>query len=94
MNLNSALTKGAFYHLLIVSSKPYYSEGKGMQIVRDYALKSHFEAVPIIFKEKPTISLYQLLRISFIRGVDTQWDNICDCNSSIDELTHICYSLC
>lgn len=61
-------------------------EGKGMQIVRDYALKSHFEAVPIIFKEKPTISLYQLLRISFIRGVDTQWDNICDCNSSIDEL--------
>lgn len=61
-------------------------EGRGMQMINDYKLKSHFEAIPIIFKERPTISLYQLLRISFIRGVDTQWDNICDCSSSIDEL--------
>ena len=61
------------------------AEGKGLQLVQDYKLKSHFEAVPYIFKDKPTIQLYQLLRISFIEGVDTRWEQACSTFSSVDE---------
>lgn len=60
-------------------------DGKGLQLVQDYKLKSHFEAIPYIFKEKPTIQLYQLLRISFIEGVDTRWEQACSKFSSVDE---------
>lgn len=62
------------------------AEGIGMKLVIEKKLTTHFDAIKYIFTEKPIITLYQLLRITFIEGVDTKWEAVCGSYSSVDEL--------
>lgn len=61
-------------------------EGRGMQLVKDYGLKNHYQALPHILREKPRLYLSGFMRISFIRGIDTAWDQLCASATTLDEL--------
>lgn len=61
-------------------------EGRGLQMVRDYDLKNHYQALPRIVTEKPKMYLSGFMRISFIRGIDTAWDGLCGTSNTLDEL--------
>lgn len=65
-------------------------EGKGLQMVREHNMKSHYDAIPLVFSKKPEISLAQFMRISFIPGIDSQWETICREYTSIEELVQNC----
>lgn len=67
-------------------------EGKGLQMVKEHSMSSHYEAIPYIFSKKPEISLSEFMRISFIPGIDSQWETICGDSTSIDELINRCDS--
>lgn len=52
-------------------------DANGYSLVQQYQLKSHFDVVPILFKDKPKVRLPQLFRLAFIYGVDSEFDSIC-----------------
>ena len=53
--------------------------------VNEYKLKSHLDAVPYLFREKPEVTLPMLMRLLFIEGIDTMWQSVCDRYSSVEE---------
>lgn len=69
---------------------PGIREGKGLQLVQNYDLQSHFEAIPHIFSEKPKMSLASFMRIAFIPGIDSKWEDVCGSCTSVDELYEKC----
>lgn len=65
-------------------------EGRGLQMVREYGLRTHYDAIPRIFSEEPEIWLGDFMRISFIPGIDSQWLNICERFATLEELREGC----
>lgn len=61
-------------------------DGKGLRLVREHKLGSHFEALPLLLSEKPTMYLSDYMRICFIPGVDTAWHSLCGNASTIEDL--------
>jgi len=57
-----------------------------LNLVKEKSLSCHFDAIPILCKEKPRVSLYNLLRMCFIEGIDTGWKNVVEDNETVDEL--------
>ena len=53
-----------------------------LKLISSNKLTSHFQAIPHLFQSKPKISLYEYMRLCFIKGIDTSWANVVgDCIS-------------
>lgn len=62
-------------------------EAKALSLVKSYKLTSQFEALPKILPDsKPKVSLYNFLRMCFIKGMDTTWGQVVGENETIEEL--------
>lgn len=61
--------------------------GIGLQYASTHNLSSHFEAIPLLYKEeKPKVSLAMFLRCACIYGINTEFDNIAGTYSTVEEL--------
>lgn len=58
----------------------------GLRYATQHKMKSHFEAVPLIWSVTPTVTLYQYLRCCFIPGVDTRWAEVAEKCDNIDDV--------
>lgn len=65
---------------------PGVKEGRGLQLVEEYRLENHYQALQYILGSKPKITLACFMRISFIPSVDKTWNSLCEGASSLDEL--------
>lgn len=65
---------------------PGIKEGNSYKIVREHQLTNYFDAIPIIFKEKPKIHLSMLFRFAFIFGINDEFDLICKDYVTVDEV--------
>lgn len=54
-------------------------------LVRDFKIKSQYEAIPHILTEKPTVTLFEFLRMSFIKGVDKGWAEVTEKCVTLDD---------
>ena len=61
---------------------------RALSLVQNYNLSTQYQAISHILKDKPTVSLYNFLRMSFIKGVDTGWSEVANKCTSLDE----CYT--
>lgn len=57
-----------------------------LKIIRGNHLSSHFGEIPYILEEKPSVSLYDFMRMTFIRGIDTGWSAIAREYENLDDL--------
>ena len=62
------------------------AEATAEKIVKSRGLTNHYAALPEILQEKPRISLYTFLRLSFIEGVDTSWGEVTDTYKTLDDI--------
>lgn len=61
--------------------------GIGTQYATSNNLTSHFDAIPLLYKEsKPKVTLAMFLRCACIYGIDSEFDSIAGTYSSVTEL--------
>ena len=65
---------------------PGIKEGRGLALVKENGLKSHYEALPHIITNKPRMTLADYMRISFIPGIDNTWVSLCEGKTSVEEV--------
>lgn len=53
-------------------------EGKAKKMVKENGLHSHWEAIPILYDNKPELTLLLFLRCCFIYGIDSELSAIAD----------------
>lgn len=57
-------------------------EKTAYKTMRENGLSRCYDIIPIVFKEKPSVSLPRLFKFGFVFGLDTEYEDICkDCNS-------------
>ena len=64
-------------------------DATALKIVKENKLKSHLDAVPIIYKTKPRVSFYNVMRMCFIEGIDTGWAHVVGNCESLDDLLKV-----
>lgn len=69
-------------HKIDVLAKRFGIKGFGVAsartMIRQHDMKSHLEAIPIWFKEKPELSLYEIGEICLIKGHQKKWRAYCE----------------
>lgn len=61
-------------------------EGNGYRVVKERNLTNHFDAIPYILDEKPTITTKDLFQLLFIFGAGTEFDSYCAEYDTVDEI--------
>lgn len=61
-------------------------EGKSLELIKRHNIKRHTDAIPYLYKDKPTIDIVTFMRINCIKGIDSQWSTICADLNSIEEV--------
>lgn len=60
-------------------------EGMGYKLVKDHKLTNWFDAIPKICIEKPKITLAMLFKLSFIFGMNEEFDTLCDECTTVEQ---------
>lgn len=61
-------------------------EGKAKRMVIECGLKSHWEAIPVIYDNKPELTLLMFLKCCFIYGIDSELSSIAADFKSVDDM--------
>ena len=60
--------------------------GRSMELIRTRCLTNHLDAVPIVAKDKPKVTLATFMRLQCIKGIDSGWYDVCSKMESFEEL--------
>lgn len=55
-------------------------------LIKSHDLTSQFQALPYVLSSKPSVSLYTYMRMCFIEGIDTAWENVTKGYTEVHEL--------
>jgi hypothetical protein len=56
-----------------------------LHYIRQFDLKSHVQLVPLLFKEKPELYLWEIGELAMLTGMDKRWREICVDFNSMEE---------
>ena len=59
---------------------------KALELVKRYKFKTHLEAIPLWFEEKPSKHLHEIISLSMIHGLDKKAHKYCDGFNSFTEM--------
>lgn len=61
-------------------------EGKAKKMIKENRLKSHWEAIPILYDNKPELTLLLFLKCCFIYGLDSELASIADGFDTVEDM--------